>query len=186
MNKLFYLTVFLTFSFFANAQSLKELDAKHGFKEFTLGDDLSKWQSDLIYNRTWDDNGISYVYIGSLGRKVFDFDIKDIELKFFQNKLVEIYLTTKPFQPSYALTGVYPKNGIDIFKNLISQFENLFGNGFAFTASASDKADFKTIWAGKTTSLIVQHDYLGFEYGSRAYIILKNNEFSVKSLKNGF
>ena len=57
MNKLFFIIgLYLSFSLSANAQSIKELDAKHGFKEFTLGDDLSKWQSDLLYNRTWDDN----------------------------------------------------------------------------------------------------------------------------------
>jgi len=186
MKTIAVLTFLLFIVLLSPAQSVKELDTKHGFKEFLLSDDFSKWDDKVIYNRTWNDGAKSYLYKGSLGQQVFDLKVKDIELKFIENKLIGIYITTKPFYPTYEETGSYPDMGLSNYKNLVSKFDALFGSSTSILPERSNPTDLKNIWTGETTLLLVQYDYQGIEKGGRAYVIVLDKNTEDKKLQGGF
>ena len=81
MKKL-WTSIFASFLIFsvAFAQTIDQLDKKNGFKDFTLGDAFSKWQSQLKLERNWDDGSKTYLYRGTCCNMVFNYPVEKINL----------------------------------------------------------------------------------------------------------
>ena len=75
------LTTILTLLFYTGlfAQTIDKLDEKNGFKDFTLGDNLTKWENQLSYEGKWDDGSLAYLYKGTCCNKVFIGNLKKSE-----------------------------------------------------------------------------------------------------------
>jgi hypothetical protein len=82
----------------AIGQTITKLDDKNGFKDFTLGDSLIKWHNQLNFEANWEDDTKAYLYTGSCCQKLFDYQVEKIILRFSEEKLVGIYITTEKFQ----------------------------------------------------------------------------------------
>ena len=105
------LTTILTLLLYTGlfAQTIDKLDEKNGFKDFTLGDNLTKWENQLSYEGKWDDGSLAYLYKGTCCNKVFSYAIEKTILRSSKNKLVGIYSTMQKFQKGYKESGEYTK-----------------------------------------------------------------------------
>jgi len=117
MKKLFYISVCIIslnqWSFLSAQNSV--VDQKNGFCEFKIGDDFSKWESNLS-NKTDMGSGLyGYTYTGTLCPTAFDFSISEIGLVFKDNKI-------------WAITVSLPTINFDDLKKLTSSADKLFGD----------------------------------------------------------
>src|SRR5688572_6446878 len=98
----------ITLTFSATfGQSLADLDAKNGFKDFKIGDLYSKWQANLQYEGYGADSTKQYTYTGACCNMVFDYPVETITLYFKDNKLVVITIELEKFQKEYSTSGKY-------------------------------------------------------------------------------
>lgn len=169
----------------ANGQTIKDLDEKNGFKEFTLGDDLFKWGAQLEYKGRNDDNSIIYTYTGNCCSKVFQYDIDDITLIFSERILVGIGITTKKLQKEYAVSGKYTRIRTDDFNNVKASLAYLFGEPTAYDVLEND-ASFMYSWMGKKVILILAYEYLGVSNGDRLNINVIDLDYVNKGVESGF
>jgi hypothetical protein len=92
-NWIFFL--FLLFSTVANGQSLR-LDARAGFGDFQLGDNVAKWQRQITFERESSSSRLRTArYTGYCCQSVLGFSVDEIYLKFLNNSLVEIEIHTR-------------------------------------------------------------------------------------------
>ncbi len=153
MKHLFYLS--LTFiSALTYCQSIQNLDAKNGFKEFHLGDSKNKWANQL----TAIDHS-NYNYTGSFST-AFSYPIKKIVLEFNKSdKLIKINIAL----------GDMEKVSLDHLINLIS---NSFGPPtYTYPSELSESSIYiyenvQYIWKGVSVMggvLIKRINYPSFE-----------------------
>ena len=166
-------------------QNINKLDEKNGFKEFTLGDNISKWTNYIKFDGNWNDGTKAYVYTGGCCNKVFDYDVENIVLRFNGSTLVSIVITLKQFQERYEISGKYTNWRSNDFESLKNSFAILFG-----PPSDLDKND-KTgsvvySWVGKKVVLFSQYEYLGVTAGDRQKIIIGDLTFLNNDIQNGF
>jgi hypothetical protein len=169
----------------AFCQTIDKLDTKKGFKDITLGDSYSKWQEELQYEGIYDDGSKAYHYIGPCCQKVFEYPVDSIILRFENDKLVVISITTKKIQKGYKESGVYSRWRADDLFSVESSFSYLFGKPTSYQ-SKEGKSDVSYIWDAKNVILITTYNYLGIDFGDRLKILLLD-KFFLNSLKeNGF
>jgi hypothetical protein len=122
-----------------NGQSISNLDAANGFKDFKIGDPLSKW-SGKVY-KSGSEAG-QYRYSGDAYKTVFGCNIRDIDLLFDKsNRLVSIVPILKEKWNSYGVS------------TMIQSAEKSFGicngkhveNGSVFYLWATSKLAFAII-----------------------------------------
>jgi hypothetical protein len=166
-----------------NAQSIEDLDKKHGFKDFTLGDSFSKWENQLSYHSTLESGEAGYVYTGSCCSFVFDYPLSSIILGFQNSVLTTIFLNTEKFQKEFSTSGKYTIFRTNDFDVLVSSFTVLFGKP-SFEGMADNRP--LAVWDGKTTTLMLKYEYLGSEEGDLCYIIVSDKTTKENNLKKGF
>lgn len=167
------------------SQTINKLDEKNGFKDFTLGDSYTKWQSQLKFEGNWDDGTKAYLYTGYCCQKVFNYPVDKIVLRFNGDKLVVIYITTKKFQKEYAESGKFTKWRTDDFESINSSFSHLFGEPTSDDFSEGI-GEITHIWKGNKVILFSKYQYLGVQNGDRQQIIIADLMFLNKDIKNGF
>ncbi len=179
--------IILSFFLLATAfgQTIDKLDEKNGFKDFTLGDSYTKWQSQLKFEGNWNDGTKAYIYTGYCCQKVFDYAVDKIVLRFNGDKLVGIYITTKNFQKGYAESGEYTKWRSDDFESLKSSFSYLYGKPTSYDAPEGS-GEVTYIWTGKKVILFSKYEYLGIQNGDRQQIIVADMIFLNKGIEDGF
>jgi hypothetical protein len=82
------------------AQSLKDLDLKNGFRQFQLGSDISQ-VSNIIKDENQFSKNINvkqYLYVGEDIDNIFNVEIDKISLSFFKNKLFSINVSFGNFR----------------------------------------------------------------------------------------
>jgi|TARA_B110000902_G_scaffold177020_1_gene200763 hypothetical protein len=168
-----------------NAQTIDKLDTKNGFKDFTLGDSYTKWQSQTKFEGSWDDGTKAYLYTGSCCNKVFSYAIDKIVLRFSANKLVGIYITTEKFQKGYAESGIYTKWRTDDFESIKSSFSYLFGKPTSVDAP-ENSGEITHLWVGKKVLLTSKYEYMGVQNGDRQLINILDLQFLNKGIEDGF
>jgi hypothetical protein len=134
------------------SQDLTKLEEKRGFNDFTLGDSYSKWNSNLHYTNTADDNIKYYDYTGSSCSKAFNYDIEKIRLGFKNDELQVIYLITYSHRDSGLLSEQY--------KNLKSSLISLYGTPNESAPNSKSK-NVIAAWLSKTVVLSLEYQYLG-------------------------
>ena len=181
------LTTILTLLLYTGlfAQTIDKLDEKNGFKDFTLGDNLTKWGNQLSYEGKWDDGSLAYLYKGTCCNKVFSYEIEKTILRFSKNKLVGIYLTTQKFQKGYKESGEYTKWRSDDFESIKSSLSYLFGKPTTVD-TPKDTGEVKYIWAGKKVMLLSKYEYLGVQNGDRQQISIVDINFLNSDINSGF
>jgi len=182
------LTSILTLLFISTglfAQTIDKIDEKNGFKDFTLGDNLTKWESQLSYEGNWDDGSKAYLYKGTCCNKVFNYSVEKIILRFSSNKLVSIYITTEKFQKGYKESGEYTKWRSDDFESIKSSFSYLFGKPTSVDAPEGS-GEVTHYWAGKKVILSSKYEYLGVQDGDRQQINIVDINFLNSGIKSGF
>jgi hypothetical protein len=77
----------------AQYQGLENLDSKYGFNKFKLEDPISKYKNSVKYLSVDNDGVKEYLYTGPSIGKVFGyFDLEELHLSFYKDKLKEINL----------------------------------------------------------------------------------------------
>jgi hypothetical protein len=187
MKKLFLilnLTFFISYS--ATCQTIEKLDVKNGFKDFTLGDNLSKWQSQLSFEGDYDDDGSkAYLYTGECCTKIFNYNVEKIILRFSNNKLASINITTEKFQKSYEESGKYTDWRSDDFESIKKSFSILFGNPTDIETS-KNSSEVTHFWLGKKVGLISKYENLGYKSGDRQQISIIDITALKSSVESGF
>jgi hypothetical protein len=190
MKKLIVLLILVLSFLRMIAQNNTELDIKNGFKDFQIGDDYSKWK-DYMYELIYENpssvpvGSKLYNYIGSCCRKIFDFDLKEIRLTFYNNKLVVIDLETINFKNFYNRDHtIFMEQG---YKELNQSLTNIFGTP-AFNDMPQNKAPIYIItgWAGKKNALLSRYCYIGVEEGDYATISFYDIEYNKLMNNIGF
>lgn len=152
-----YLTTVLSFIlglYNSYAQSLSDLDRRHGFKDFRLGDPKSKWISQLTLRSSGTTN--TYEYNGYCCKEAFGSSLKEIGVAFDRtDKLKSIFLVFRD-----------PKQG-DQLRNFLGTIEQAFG-GATGQESNDNTGDITQQWAGKETTLTVYAKYKGADLGGWA------------------
>lgn len=156
------------------------LDEKRGFKDFTLGDPISKWKTSLKYVNTTDAQIAYYDYAGTCCQQVFNYNLASIGLGFKNDILQIICLTTeKQSDPSY-LSNEY--------KSLKGSFTSLYGKPIEASVKTND--NLLCGWTGENVILTLEYEYLGVQHNSEnVYFIASRCIINVRfksDLKNGF
>lgn len=166
-------------------QTIDKLDEKNGYKDFKLGDSYSKWENQLKYEGDYDDGSKAYSYQGECCKKIFEYNIEEIILRFSNNKLVIIDITTEKFQKEYNISGKYTDWRAVDFESINSSFSIIFGKPTQVEMS-KDTGEVIHIWAGKKVMLISRYENLGYKSGDRQIItIIDINELK-KNVNGGF
>jgi|AntRauTorckE5430_2_1112549.scaffolds.fasta_scaffold01534_4 hypothetical protein len=185
MKKIAIILLNLTILSAAFGQNINNLDEKNGFKDFTLGDNFSKWKDELTSEKKYDDGTKTCLYTGECCQKVFNYSVDKIILRFDSEKLVGIYITTEKFQKEYSVSGKYTTWRADDFQRINFSFSNLFGK--VTLIENNDKGgEITYIWKGKKTMLLSTYEYLGIQNGDRQQIVIVDMSFLEKELQSGF
>jgi len=166
------------------AQTIDQLDKKNGFKDFTLGDAFSKWESQLKLERNWDDGSKTYQYRGTCCNMVFNYPIEKLNLKFKNNKLVVINITTEKFQKGYFESGEYSKWRPDDFESIKASISSLFGEPTLYDPVGSLNVTY--LWKGKRVLLTSEYQYMGGQNGDRQQINISDLSYVYSDIKSGF
>jgi hypothetical protein len=169
--------IFLTFTTHLFSQTIDDLDKKNGFKDFSLGDDFSKWKSQLVFISDLEDNSKFYLYKGTCCNMLFDYPIEQLFLRFEDNKLVEIYIETAKFREDYKDSGVYNPWRKDDYERINKFFIGLFGqpNGYNYSSS-----EFTFFWTGKKVQLRSTYENKGITQGDRQIVSILEHTSEIK------
>ena len=182
MKKL--LLILLCLPMIGFGQNVKKLDEKKGFKDFKLGDAYSKWQSQITPNKISDNKySKAYIYVGECCQQVFNYPLENIILRFQENILVSIHITTKKFQKEFAKSGINTEWRPDDFESINNSFTRLFGE---FTSYDTRKQKVSFIWEGEKVILFSNYDYLGVKNGDRQIIHVIDMKYHNLLSNDGF
>jgi hypothetical protein len=154
MKKIMFIVLAISLLVPANSYSQSSaLDAKKGFKDFTLGDAYSKWSSSLNYTNTEDDNIKYYDYIKQSAVQVFEYNVAKIRLGFKDEKLQVIYLVTD-------ISRVSGNDMLSQYNSLKSSLSSLYGKPYEYTPD-HNKQNFTSAWSGQKVILSLEFVYDG-------------------------
>lgn len=185
MKELQLLILSIAFVPILKAQSTENLEAKNGFKEFTLGDPYTRWKAQCTFEALYENNTKGYTYEGACCYRVFNYDIDEIILRFNSDTLVGIDITTVKLQKGYTESGNYTMWREDDVESLKQSFSYLFGKPTSESLSKSS-GDLIYEWTGEKVYLLLVYDYLGPLKGDRILISVVNLDFLKRSIQEGF
>lgn len=181
--KLIFLSIFL--APIISAQTIDKLDTKNGFKEFTLGDPFTKWQSQCEFEDFYENGTKGYTFIGECCNKVFNYEIDQIILRFYSDTLVGIDITSKELQKSFAETGAYTIWRDGDIESIRHSLSNLFGEATGVGMSRSS-GDLSYEWVGEKVYLFLQYNYFGPLKGDRINIRIISLDYLKSSVQEEF
>lgn len=164
------------------SQSISNLDEKNGFKDFKLGSTLDSYNSSIRLLATFPDKSKIYLYTGSCCKTLFSYSLDTIQLRFFENKLVGIYLNTQYFRkptknpnPSYEELAAFRKDDFESIKN---SFTQLFGKPTSADYSEKSVDAVTYEWKGNKVVLFSIYQNYGLKGGDRNFVgVLDKNYF---------
>ncbi|TXD80921.1 hypothetical protein ESY86_19760 [Subsaximicrobium wynnwilliamsii] len=184
MKKILVYLLFVTLPLLSYSQSEPNLilDEKNGFKDLKIGDNYSKWSSDLTLTNT--DNGIKYYdFIGSCCKKLFSSDLEKIGLGFKNNILDVIFLTT-PTERDYSESWTSSE-----YRYLKGSFGEVLEEKAYESAPDDNSGDINSIWLGNKIQLILTFEYMGLKDFDGKYIKTSRCKVLISKrpdLKSGF
>ncbi len=174
--------LFLSLNNSLTAQSIEELDRRHGFKDIKIGADYWDWNDKMESKGKWPGGRPRFHYVGNKNYKVFNLGIEDISFEIVDFKIATIVISTEFF---HKADDSKPDLNLDDFQNLVSNFEYLFGKGEPHIEDRNS-AKISYFWFGEEVTLTAKFDYHGVSKGSRAVIILTDAEYQRQKLEDGF
>ncbi|MDG4945107.1 hypothetical protein NMK71_01655 [Weeksellaceae bacterium KMM 9713] len=177
MMKKFYVILFLVLGVITFAQSVKDLDAKNGFRHIKLGSHISEFkgvleESDFLSERA---NVKTYNYIGGDIKELFGVKINSVSLYFYKNELFFIYLGFEdPFELHHYM---------DLKKNI----SNSYGNKTFYARNSNGSVVNGAIWQGEKVRMELnrvdhtKHKYkpIDYEY-TTGYMVIIHRELRKK------
>ena len=138
----------LILSNIAVAQSVRDLDAKNGFRHFKLGSTPAQNRDIKKQTRQIDKNpNISeYVYIGNGIKTVFNVPVSEVRLTFFKNKLCSIQVDLGDIGEDNEFT-------VAQFQNVLSILEKAYGKQWYEPSNSSGVIMNGAIWDGAKVRL---------------------------------
>lgn len=143
------------------------LDTKRGFKNFTIGDNKTKFDGNLEYFKTTSEGNTGYKYKPKTLSETYVFNYEfNLILLFFdkENKLVTINLVKEYDKDSYAkateeLTGII-KNLTGLFGPISEKYQD------------DKESRIGAAWAGNEIILMCTNKYSGYNVGSQTEIMI--------------
>jgi len=135
-----------------------KLDEKNGFKDFKIGDDYKKWQPNLIFTNTADDNIRYYDFKGECCNSLFLHKLEKIRLGFKDDKLVVIYLVTPTDIVNAPNSSEWCSSQ---YRDLKANFSKAFDLNVSDVPSADNSGKVSCFWKGENISLILNYEYMG-------------------------
>ena len=175
---LFFALISATLSF---GQSTSDLDARNGIKDFTIGDDISKWKQYLTVADESGDNR-NYYYNGPCCKSIFGYTIEGIMLGFKNAKLENVIIGI-PLQKPYSETGQYTSWRSSDFEKINSELTFAFGEPSGMgTKDGSGGVTYS--WGGKKVKLFSIYMYDGVKNGDRHIIMVSKKETKSDSVND--
>jgi hypothetical protein len=159
-----------------HGQNVADLDVKNGFKNFTLGDPFSKWQSTTIFLETTSDSMMRYKYNGDCCTTVFTDSVTEIDLVFYRNKLAIIWIYCKP--------KIIEQSDSKI-SSFLSNFTFLYGEPTSANADQNNPEG-KFQWIGQKVILYVKFVYIRFDVGYQPVVCVADKKTIDGIRKSGF
>jgi hypothetical protein len=152
-----------------SAFSQKKLDLKRGFKNFIIGDNKSKYDGHLQFNKATNQGIVFYKYLP--GEDANDISLSDYKFNFVhlafdkKNKLVGISLVKEYDMNSYV-------KGTEDLVQINKQLINMYGT---FTREYEDQKTLTigTLWVGKCLVLGCTNTPMGSDLGSETQILIR-------------
>jgi hypothetical protein len=163
-----FLIIALTFSIAAVAQSIEELDKKGGFKEFQIGDTLSKHESKIRFSKTLD-NADTRLYLVKDLVSVKSYT-GEVELEFYKGKVQEVIVSFKNST----------KSG---FEDILKSLETLYGPYSKEKEKSTELDRFEKIytWSGQKIKLRI-----GYDENYKLTKLIYSENTSLEKLKEEF
>lgn len=146
MKKVFILFC-LIFSNIAIAQSVRDLDAKNGFRHFKLGTTPAQNKNITKVDKANENPNISkYIYVGNTIKTIFNVPVTEVILTFFKNKLCSI-------QVLFGDVGEDNEFTITQYQNILSILEKAYGKQWYEPSNSSGVIMNGAIWDGTKVRL---------------------------------
>lgn len=152
---------------------------KFDFKGLSIGDDYAKWSNVLVFDKK-DETTQESIYILNHPNftKVFNYDIKYVEVKFKYNKLTSIFITLEPFEEKGWRS--------EEFESIRDNFDQLFGKNKGFEKIGENTGNLFYIWENSKVSLLMFYIFNGSQSGSTIKIIMTDINIKKQNITNGF
>src|SRR5690348_11971685 len=156
-------------SFLSFSQNVDELDAKGGFKEFKVGDDLSVHQDKIKFTKTLD-NADMKLYLVKERVSVRSYT-GEIELEFYKGKVQRVIVSFK----NQSTTD---------FEDILKSLETLYGASDKTKPKTPDAERFEKLytWNGKKIILRLGYD----ENYKLTEMVYSGNSHELEKLKSEF
>jgi hypothetical protein len=182
---LLFIVLFIFVSITSNSQSIKDLDARNGYKEFKIGDSFEKYDGKLIFRDYLnnDKNRPTYTVKDEfLYKDLFGYSIKAMTLTFKDNKLIMIDIWLKEIVP----VGVLWSFNADDFTNITNQFKSLFGEQKYGMFNDEQGTNMMMIWKGEKVQLWVKFVFRGTSEGGHYIKVTVIDSPMLARENNGF
>jgi hypothetical protein len=152
--------IILTLATIAQNVTNPKLDEKRGFRDITLGDPISKWQSKIAFDNETKGGFKVYHLISTSSYTVYGKGVRKIQLTFDNNLLIGINIVTDFYQkmpdnqPKYELYS--PKVELAEIGHIVSGLNELFGNYSSISKADPNNGEgalFEYLWSGKCVKL---------------------------------
>jgi hypothetical protein len=168
LNRINLLAFGLIVSITASAQSIEELDKKGGFKEFQIGDTITKHESKIRFSKTLD-NADTKLYLVKDLVSVKSYT-GEVELEIYKGKVQEVIVSFK----NSTKAG---------FEDILKSLETLYGPYSKEKDKSPELDRFEKIhvWAGQRIKLRIGYDE---NYKLTKLVYMENT--SLEKLKSEF
>lgn len=184
MKLFILLSLFILCSQRLFAQKIKYLDQNKSLREFKIGDDFSKWESESFYEKGEGDGKI-YKFTGTAGFLFDSFKINLIRLSFLKTKLVKIDIDLEEW-PAPASVDSISYLCDKKLKEVSKKFADLYGTSNSSSPVEGDDNSYRQgteHWYTKNVYLTVGvffmlkkgHVYISMEEQDYRYKRLMNN-----------
>ncbi len=184
MKKVILLIILVFSSNVFFAQSLKDLDAKNGFRHLKLGskpnqiENITKNENQFSKNP----NVVEYIYTGTDIDNIFNVKVNRVSLSFFKNKLFSI-------QISFGNLETYTDFKVYEFNNILSALERTYGKDWLTPTNEDGVILNGAIWNGIKVRLeLLRIDYSRSKSNPEDYEFISGyiNIFDKKLMKEMF
>lgn len=147
----------------------KKLDTKRGFKNFIIGDNKSKYEGHLEFNKANDQGFVFYQYLTREG-------INEISLSKYKFNLVHLAFDKRNKLVAISLVKEYDMNsyvkGTEDLLEINKQLISMYGT---FTRKYEDvkTSTIGTLWVGKRLVLGCTNTPMGSDLGSETQILIR-------------
>lgn len=168
-----FFSLFIVLFNLSFGQSVEKLDAKYGFKNLKLGTLPNKSYLIKINDQDKNSNIKDYTYTGDNIRTLFTVPIKNIELSYYKNRLMTIYI-----QFNFG----FSQSDYDI---ILYSLQKLFGDGYKCRINDPDiSISSGREWNGKKVEMEIHRLYFNKIWSG--YMIVVSKSLQLQKMNDEF